>query len=113
MTENLKILDQLLNKEKALQDRRCKEIEKRLRENTKILQEEQEDHHHSNPLLNLTRADENYSSCDNASLSRALKTADSPLLDQKNNYYNGQEEETGANKIGNRLLHDRGLKEEA
>ena len=52
MSENLKILDQLLNKEKALQDQRCKEIEKRLRENTKILEEEAGD------LQNLTRAEE-------------------------------------------------------
>ena len=76
MTENLKILDQLLNKEKALQDKRCKEIEKRLRENTKILQDE--DHLH-----NLTRADD-YSSSGNAtSLTRALKTADSHSLDYR------------------------------
>ena len=57
-----------------MQDKRCKEIEKRLRENTKILQDE--DHQH-----NLTRADE--SSSNATSLTRALKTADSPSLDYR------------------------------
>ena len=53
MTEHLMALDQLLNKEKALQDKRCKDIEKRLKENSKMLREED--------LQNVTRADEELS----------------------------------------------------
>ena len=47
------VLDHLLTKEKALQDKRCREIEKRLSENSKILREED--------LHNVTRADDELS----------------------------------------------------
>ena len=43
MSERLLALDQLLNKEKAIQNKRCKEIEQRLKKNQDQLKDAEED----------------------------------------------------------------------